>query len=92
MPRNRSEKLPYECPDVEPDIYKVLRLFAEDLVKREVSASCVRNRDARWSGSQKGERAFAILSSQKQEAWYDWPVVHKRTYIADYMDYLYATQ
>ena len=92
MPRNRSEKLPYECPDVDADIYKVLRLFAEDLVKREISAASIRNGDTRWSGSHKGERAFGALSSSKQGAWYDWPTVHKRTYIADYMDHLYATQ
>jgi len=93
MPRNKSEKTPYECSEVDPEFYKLLRVYAEYNVTMCVRTIDVRNGDAVWGLSVRAaNKMFRDFGNKKRDAWWNIDDASKRTYVADYMDYLYGTQ
>ena len=92
MPRNKSEKPPYECTEVNPDFYRILRMYAQANLKQDLSARDVRE-GRPWGSRNDGVTdLFRNFGIGKKSSWYHWADSAKRNYIADYMDYLYATQ
>ena len=94
MARNKSEKLPHECTEVEPDFYKLLRIYAERHVSREHRSRQVRDGGVFWGISlgRDGSDFWQTFSHLKKDIWFKWSDATKKTYIADYMDYLYGAQ
>lgn len=94
MPRNKSEKLPNEDPEVDPDFYKLLHIYAEAHVEDGTPSQRVRDNAVRWGGRdpQKVYELFRPWTQSKKDLWYRWSEDPKRAYVADYMDYLYGTQ
>ena len=93
MARNKSEKLPPQSPDVDPDFYKLLRIYAANHVERGTPTLHVRDNIVRWGQDSPGVYdLFTPWARTKKERWYNWSIPPKRAYIADYMDYLYGAQ
>ncbi len=92
MARNKSEKLPPEKLDVDPDFYKILRIYAEAHVKRDVPTRMVRDASKHWGvGGERSRDLFNAFPDQKKNRWWDLADSFKQAYVADYMEYLYGT-
>lgn len=93
MPRNRSEKQPYECPDVDSDFYALLRIYAQAHVEEGTLSVNVRDEAVAWG--HRGASVWQLFrpwNHDKKDTWYAWPEPAKVNYVADYMEFLYATQ
>ena len=88
MARNRSELQPPRDPTWNSKFYKVLEADAKSHWHDETTSRQIRENIVNWAVAA-GSEIFDSLRSI--DGWTDNGGDYKRNYVADYLDYLYAT-